>query len=529
MALTEPRAAASGFYNCITYFQAGTDLMRTTYFHGKMIYFLGIDVSTTASKAVAIDNKGNVIATHSEFHESFSVPSQPLWSEQNPDNWWHATLTAIQSVLKKIPAHKIKSIALTGQMHGLVLLDHQKKPLRKAILWNDQRSSQECEMIDAELGSAFLCQHIGSKILPCQLLPKLNWVKKHEPHIYRKIAHIITPKDYVRYCLSGVLAVDESDAAGFAMMDVKKRIWSSPILNNQNIPAHWLPPIYHSSAICAHVDAKSAEKTGLIVGTPMVAGAGDQPAQSIGCGMVEAGAMSLQIGTSGVVTQIGQYAPAHDGSFLDYCHAQPNQWIAMGLTAAAAGSFRWFRDHIAKKFSFKELDDMAICILPGADGLLFIPDICGNIHPYGDATARGHFIGLTERHTLAHMARAVLEGVAFSLKEIADMMCALSGFYPDNFLISGGAANSALWKTIFANVMQKPLYTVNSNEGAAYGAAIIAGVSIGFWSDLKTACNAFIQKTESIESIAEEKNEYERLYPIWKTIYPQVKNIRALA
>lgn len=487
--------------------------------------YLGIDVSTTASKAVVIDCNGCVVATHTEFHEPFSVPSQPLWSEQHPDNWLAATTTAIKTVLKNIAANEIKSMALTGQMHGLVLLDQHQKPLRKAILWNDQRSTAECKTIDAELGSAFLCQHIGSKILPCQLLPKLMWVKNHEPHIYKKIAHIITPKDYVRFCLSGTLAVDESDAAGFAMMDMQKRTWCAHILNHHNIPMQWLPPIYSSTTICAHINENGAAKTYLMIGTPIAAGAGDQPAQSIGCGMVESGAMSLQIGTSGVVTQIGQYTPAKDGSFLNYCHANSNQWIAMGLTASAAGSFRWFRDRIAQSISFQQLDQMAETILPGSDGLLFIPDICGNIHPYGDAYARGHFIGLTERHTLAHMTRAVLEGVAFSLKEIADMMCTLSGFYPDNFMISGGAANSALWKTIFANVMQKPLYTVNSNEGAAYGAAIIAGVGIGFWPDLKTACHAFIQKTALIEPVVEAINAYEKLYLIWKTVYPQLKNI----
>lgn len=502
-----------------------------------MHYFLGIDVSTTASKAIVIDESGKVIASHSVLHAPFSVPNQPLWSEQDPKNWWSATSTSIQEVLKSVPATEIQSIGLTGQMQGLVVLDENYQPLRPAILWNDQRSSKECETIEQQLGKDFLCQHIGSKILPCHLLPKLKWIENNEPTIYAKIAHILTPKDYVRFCLSGlltidgvgdVLTVDESDASGFALMDIANRKWSSKILQNQNIPESWLPTIFPSTSICGKVNAKGAKATNLIAGTPIAAGAGDQPAQSIGCGMVKPGAMSLQIGTSGVITQIGAYSPASDGGYLDYCHGEADQWIAMGLTAAAAGSFRWFRDTIAmNNYSFKQLDDMASKIAPGSDGLLFIPDICGNIHPYGNALARGHFIGLTERHTLAHMARAVLEGVAFSMREIVDLMCSKSKYNPDSFIISGGAANSPLWKTIFAEIMQKPLYTVNTNEGAAFGAGLIAGVATKFWPNLESACRQLVKQTESIQPSIKGKQQYQAIYLIWKDVYPQLVAINS--
>lgn len=489
--------------------------------------FLGIDVSTTASKALIIDETGRVVASHSVLHDPFSVANQPLWSEQNPENWVAATIEAIRTAVAATPKNmSIKSLALTGQMQGLVILDKNKTPLRKAILWNDQRSAEECDEIAAALSHDFLCQHIGSKILPCHLLSKLLWVKKHEPEVFSRIAYIITPKDYVRFCLSGELAVDASDASGFAMMDIAKRVWSATILENQNIPTSWLPRIYASTEICGKITPEASEKTGLKIETPIATGAGDQPAQSVGCGMVREGLMSLQIGTSGVVTQIGPYAPASNGSFLDYCHAKDNQWIAMGLTAAAAGSFRWFRDNVAmKKYSFTELDALAATTSHGADGLLFVPDICGNIHPHGDALARGHFIGLKETHTLAHMARAVLEGVALSLKELADSMCQLSGIDPESYMISGGAANSPLWTMIFAEVMQKPLYTVNSNEGAAFGAAIIAGVAISYWPTLDAACETLVQKTATITPTEVGKQRYRDLFSIWQKTYHALKTI----
>lgn len=499
-----------------------------------MICFLGIDVSTTASKALVIDEAGNIVSQHTVLHPSFSVSNQPLWSEQNPADWVDATMTAIQTAISAMPKDcVIKSLALTGQMQGLVVLDSDKKPLRNAILWNDQRSEAECKELEVALGHDFLCQHIGSRILPCHLLPKLLWIKKHEPHIFARIGHIITPKDYVRFCLSGELAVDASDASGFAMMDIANRRWSTRILENQQIPQNWLPRIFASTEICGKITIKAAEKTGLLINTSIAGGAGDQPAQSVGCGMVTPGVMSLQIGTSGVVTQIGTYAPAPDGSFLDYCHAENNQWISMGLTAAAAGSFSWFRKCVStpdKIYSFAELDALAEKVPAGSDGLIFIPDICGNIHPHADALARGHFIGLKETHTIAHMSRAVLEGVAFSLKEIAESMCHLSNCAPDSFMISGGAAKSKLWKGIFADVMGKPLYTVNSNEGAAFGAAIIAGVAISHWPSLTVACERLVQKTETITPDQITTQTYQDLFAIWKVAYaPLVKINHALS
>lgn len=501
-----------------------------------MKHFLGIDVSTTASKAIVIDESGTVVASHSVLHKSFSVPGQPLWSEQDPRNWWSATSTAIKETLKTIPEIEIQSIALTGQMQGLVVLDEQYQPLRPAILWNDQRSSKECKIIEKELGKDFLCQHIGTKILPCHSLPKLLWIQENEPDIYKKIKHVLPPKNYVLFCLGGlypveglgdVLTIDPTDACGYATFDVENQKWSSKILNKFKIPESWLPTVFASTAICGNVNAEGAKETGLIAGTPIAAGAGDQPAQSIGCGMVKPGAMSLQIGTSGVVTQIGAYSPAPDGSYLDYRHAEKDQCMTLGLTASAAGSNDWFCQNIAMNYTFKQLDEMASEVAPGSEGLLFIPDICGNIHPHGNALARGHFIGLTKSHTLAHMARAVLEGVAFSMKEIVERMCSTSQYKPDSFIISGGAAKSKLWIEIFRDIMQKPLYTINTNEGAAFGAALIAGVAVNFWPSLEDACAKLIKKSQPIHPNLKQIRQYQRIYPIWKKVYPQLNSINS--
>lgn len=491
-----------------------------------MTHFLGIDVSTTASKALVINTHGQVAASHTVLHPGFSVKDKPLWSEQNPTDWWSATSAAIQAVLTIIPPDQIAAIGLTGQMQGLVLLDENNEVLRPAILWNDQRSSVECEEITTQFGNVFLCQHIGSALLPCHIAPKLQWVKKHEPHVYQRITHILLPKDYIRFRLSGVFATDKTDASGLALMNIEKRDWSTQLIDGQKISRDWLPMLFESSEIASHVYAEGAAETGLKIGTPIAAGAGDQPAQSIGCGMVKPNMMSLQVGTSGVTSSLkNKYVPDKQGRFLEYCHADSSQWLSMGLTAAAAGSLRWFKNTYASNMSFSALDEMASTIEQGAKGLIFIPDISGNIHPWADPLARGAFIGLTHNHTLAHMARALMEGVSFSLYELVELMCESSNIQPDSFLISGGAANSSLWKLIFAEIVGKPLYPVQINEGAAFGAAIIAGVAIGYWSDFKVASNALIKNTEVITPDNKNIERYRKLYPIWKEAFLSLQNI----
>lgn len=486
-------------------------------------YFIGIDVSTTASKTLVIDTQGKVVACQTAAHP-LSTP-YPLWSEQNPQDWWSATCATLREVLKTIPAEHITAIGLTGQMHGLVTIDQHGYPLRPAILWNDQRSSEQCEKITRQLGADFITQHLGSILLPCFITPKLLWLKENEPEIYKKIAHILLPKDYIRFRLSGEYATDVADGSGLGLMDIKKRAWSDILISAADIPEHWLPSLHESQHICAWVNAAAAAETGLKIGTPIVAGAGDQPAQGIGSGIVEPGAASLAVGTSGVMFSVtDQYKPDPQGRLNTFCHAVPNQWFYMGVTMSAAGSMRWLRDMLAPNTYYAALDKQAALIRHGADGLLFAPYLSGERHPHSDPFARGAWVGLTLRHGLAHMTRAVMEGVAFSLRDLLELLHLL-GIHPSDLMISGGAANSSLWKKIIAEVMGLPLYTVNSNEGAALGAAILAAVGVKAWPDVFSACNDLIKKHNSEIPQPEGIAAYQKLYPLYRKLYPSLREI----
>ena len=483
-------------------------------------YFLGIDVSTTASKALVIDQEGHVVASHSKEY-ALKTP-YPLWAEQNPDDWWEATSHSIQQVLKKVSPESIASIGLTGQMHGLVSLDKKGKPLRPAILWNDQRSNAECEEITEQLGSDFLIKHIGSILLPCFITPKLLWLKKQEPDVYDAISHILLPKDYVRFCLSGEYATDVSDASGLGLLDIEKRIWSTALLSILKIPHSWLPRLFESQEISATVSAAAAKKTGLKVGTPIAAGAGDQPAQSIGNGIIESGLVSLAVGTSGVTFSIAdKYHPDLQGRVNTFCHAIPNKWFHMGVTMSAAGSLRWLRDTLAPTSSYASLDQKAVTISRGSNGLLFAPYLSGERHPHSDAFARATWVGLTLNHQLAHMIRSVLEGVAFSLRDNIELFRIL-GIHPESVIMSGGGANSELWSMIIAEVMGLPLYTLHSNEGAALGAAILAAVGVKAWPDVPSACCDLIKKNKEILPDPLAVTTYDQIYKIYRELYPNL-------
>ncbi|MCC2626173.1 MAG: xylB [Burkholderiales bacterium] len=488
-----------------------------------MSYFLGIDVSTTASKVLAIDEKGIAKSCKSYLH-TLQTP-KPLWSEQHPHEWWQATLNAIKDVLKEIPANKIASIGLTGQMHGLVILDKHGKVLRPAILWNDGRSSLECESITKTFGAQFILEHIGSNLFPCFLITKLLWLKKHEPDCYNQIAHILLPKDYIRFCLSGKYITDVSDGSGIGLMDIAKRTWSDVLLQEFDLTYNILPKLCESPEVSATVSVDASIETGLIAGTLIVGGAGDQPAQSVGSGVIKKDMLSLTIGTSGVIlSATDSYNPDPKGRVNTFCYAIPGYWFNMGVTMSAAGSLRWFRDNITPGVDYPDLDLLASNISRGSNGLLFTPYLSGERHPYSDPFARGNFVGLTLRHNLSHMVRAVLEGVAFSLRDVLDLIKSL-GIDPISIMISGGAANSLLWKNIIAEIMGATLYTINSNEGAAFGAAILGAVGAEAWSNVPEACNALVKKNETIIPDKVGIATYKRLYPVYRDIYPQLQTI----
>src|SRR5690554_1229004 len=447
-----------------------------------MPYLLGIDVSTTATKALLIDEHGSVVAVGVTEYP-YDVP-KPLWSEQEPASWWEGAVNSIRQALDQsgIRPEEIAGVGLTGQMHGLVLLDEKGDVIRPAILWNDQRTGKQCDTIRERLGKDRLVQITGNDALTGFTAPKILWVQENEPEYWARTRHILLPKDYLRYRLTGEMATDKAGAAGTLLMDIQKRDWSVEVLEALDIPRSLLAETHEGPEITSYVSEAAAEATGLKAGTPVVAGGGDQSAQAVGVGAIRQGIVALTLGTSGVV-----FASADspfiepEGRLHSFCHAVPGLWHLMGVMLSAAGSLRWYRDTMAPGTDFPDLLSEANAIPPGSDGLLFLPYLTGERTPYPDPLARGAFVGFTVRHTRAHMTRAVLEGVAFGLKDIFNLMQQSGLPAPDQVRVSGGGAKSPLWRQILADVLGTELVTVNTTEGAAYGAALLAGVGTGVW------------------------------------------------
>lgn len=488
-------------------------------------YFIGIDVSTTASKALVVDMQGQVIASQSYPH-ALSTP-RPLWSEQDPEEWWRATSAALRDVMKQVAPEDIAAIGLTGQMHGLTSLDKDGKPLRPAILWNDQRSGAQCEAITEKVGAHKLWNLIGSRLLAGFTAPKIMWLRENEPEVYKQIAHVLLPKDYVRYRLSGAYVADVADGSGFGLMAIAKRTWSDEMLAAFDIPRAWLPELCESPEVCAYVSEAAAAETGLRVGTPIVGGAGDQPAAGVGSGIVEQNQVSLTIGTSGVAfASSDTYNPQPEGLLHHFCAAVPNTWFYMGVMLSAAGGLRWLHDELTPKMSYDELNQHVERVPRGSLGLIFAPYLTGERNPHPDPLARGAFVGLTLRHGVAHMARAVMEGVAFGMRDNLELLRG-QGVQPTEAVIGGGAANSPVWRQLTADIMGIPLYTVNTHEGAAFGAAILAAVGAGAYPDVPTACRQLVRKEMVITPDPAGVADYERLYPIFRATYPALKALYA--
>jgi len=486
--------------------------------------FLGIDVSTTSAKALLVDFSGQVVSSAST-DLSISTP-RPLWSEQDPYEWWQATSNSIRQALLQAgaPAESVRAIGLTGQMHGLVLLDTEGKVLRPAILWNDQRTAQECEEITQKLGFDRLLRLTGNKALTGFTAPKILWVRKNEPEVYARIAHILLPKDYVRYRLTGDFAVDKADGAGMLLFDLERRDWSPEVLKALNIPAAWLPKTYEGPEVTGVVSSAAAEITGLCAGTPVVGGGGDQAAQAVGVGAVEPGIVALTLGTSGVVfASTPEPFIEPEGRLHAFCHSVPDTWHLMGVMLSAAGSLRWYRDTLSTGCSYDDLIAPAASVPPGSEGLLFLPYLTGERTPHPDPLARASFVGLTVRHTQAHMTRSVLEGVAFGLRDSMELVRGAGLGEIRQVRVSGGGARSALWRQILADIIGAELVTVNTTEGAAYGAALLAGVGAGAWPSVPAACQATVQTVERTDPRPEEMEFYNELYPLYTGLYPALK------
>ncbi len=491
-------------------------------------YFIGIDVSTTASKAVVIDEHGDVVATQDYPHQ-LSTP-KPLWSEQDPEDWWQATSASLRDVLKQVSAGDVAAVGLTGQMHGLTPMGENGEIVRPAILWNDQRSGDQCAEITGKIGEKVLYQRIGSILLPGFTAPKIRWMKQNEPENFAKLKHVLLPKDYVRYRLSGAYVADVADGSGFGLMDIATRTWSDDMLDAFEIPREWLPELVESQDVSAHVSEEAASATGLKAGTPIVGGAGDQPAGGVGSGIVQDGMVSMSIGTSGVAYASNKvYSPEPDGRLHTFCGPVPGEYFHMGVMLSAAGGLRWFHDEIAGGRGYDEINALVAEVPIGARGLLFAPYLTGERNPHPDPLARGAFVGFTLRHGIAEMARAVMEGVAFGMRDQLELLRA-QGIDPADSVVSGGAAKSPVWRQMITDIMGIPLYTVNTTEGAAFGAAILAAVGAGAYPDVPTATAAMVRKVDQTDPNPDAVKQYEELYPAYRELYPALKgSFHALA
>ncbi len=487
--------------------------------------FLGLDVSTTGAKALLIDASGAVVSSATT-PLTLSTP-QPLWSEQNPQDWWDGIAASIRRALAQaeVSGDAVTAVGLTGQMHGLTLLDAAGAVLRPAILWNDQRTGAQCDEIRARMGGkARLVQATGNDALTGFTAPKILWVREHEPEVYARVAHILLPKDYIRYRLTGEYATDKAGAAGTLLMDVRTRDWSPEVLAALEIPAEWLPKTHEGPEITGGISAAGAAATGLRPGTPVVGGGGDQAAGAVGVGAVEPGIVGLVLGTSGVVfaaTPAPFIEP--NGLLHAFCHAAPGMWHLMGVMLSAAGSLQWYRDILAPGVSFDALLASAANIPAGAEGLRFLPYLTGERTPYPDPLARGAFVGLTLRHTQAHFTRAVLEGVAFGLRDSFELVKGAGLAEICQVRVSGGGAKSPLWRQILADVLDSELVTVNTTEGAAYGAALLAGVGAGAWTSVPEACAATVHVLEATLPQPEQVARYAQQYPLYQGLYPALK------
>ncbi len=483
-------------------------------------YLIGIDVGTSSAKAVLIDEKGDVVKVVAPEYP-FETP-RPLWAQSNPEDWWDATVKAIRNLLEGVDPGEIAALGLTGQMHGLVLLDAEGKVLRPCIMWNDQRTGKECAELTEAVGAAEVLRITGNPVLPGFTAPKIRWVQKNEPDVWAKAAHILLPKDFIRHRLTGAFATDVSDASGMSLLDVGGRRWSPEMLEACGVKAEMMAEVLESAEVSGRISAEAAKATGLPEGLPVAAGAGDQAAGAIGCGIISPGVVSCTLGTSGVLfAHAEKFAPDKQGRLHAFCSAVPGKWHFMGVQLSSAGAYQWYHNTLGGSASMRDLDAGAAEISPGSEGLFFLPYLTGERTPHPDPHARATFTGLTLRHSRAHMTRAVLEGVTFGLRDALEIMRDL-GLRPKQIVASGGGAKSSLWRQILADVFATPIITVNATEGAAFGAALLGGVSAGVFDDIGAACRSVLRET-SLTEPGPAQAVYDDFYAEFTKLYPALR------
>jgi xylulokinase len=491
------------------------------------VHFLGMDVGTGGTRAVLINDQGQLVASAASEHAPFRSP-HPGWAEQDPEDWWRAAQAAIREVLATsvLTASDIGAIGLTGQMHGAVMLDADGNVLRPSLIWCDQRTDAQCDWLHVRIGRERLIELTCNPALPNFTLTKLLWVRENEPEVFERIAHVLCPKDYVRFRLTGTYAMDVQEASGTLLLDVTHRRWSSEVARIAGISESWLPELFESPEVCAHISAEGASATGLVAQTPVVAGAGDQGAGAVGMGILQTGSVSATIGTSGVVFA-ATAGPTKDplGRLHTFCHAVPERWHVMGVTQAAGLSLRWLRDVIAPGTNYDALTAEAVQVPAGSDGLLWAPYLLGERTPHLDSQATAAFYGITASHTRGHLVRAVLEGVAYSLKDTFTLFAEL-GIPVQGVRLGGGGARGPLWRSIQASIYGYASDVLVAEEGAAFGAALLAGVGAGAWPDTDAACAVAIRVAEQIAPDAAAAKSYADGYKLYRRLYPALRSIR---
>ena len=497
---------------------------------------LGIDVGTGGTRALVISEHGQIVASATEEHEPFASP-EIGWAEQHPEDWWRACGMAVRKALAgaALPAEQIACVGFSGQMHGAVMLDASDEVVRPALIWCDVRTEKQGRELTEKIGAEALIRLTCNPALPNFTVTKFLWVREQEPENWKRVRSVMLPKDYIRFRLTGERATDMADASGTLMLDIAHRRWSDEVLQAAGIEKSLLPQLFESPEICGKISAAGAAATGLEPGTPVVAGAGDQAAGAVGMGIVAPGAVSATIGTSGVVFAATD-RPSLDpkGRLHTFCHAVPGRWHVMGVTQAAGLSLRWFRDRFGAGGNttgsedggdpYDRLITEAAAVPPGSDGLLWAPYLMGERTPHLDPNARAALIGLTASHTRGHVVRAILEGVAFSLRDSFTLFAEM-GVPVKNIRLGGGGARSALWRQIQADVYGHEVEILEAEEGAAYGAAILAGVGAGLWSSVDNACDETVKVTLRVAPPPAVVQRMNTSYAAYRRMYPAIKSV----
>src|SRR3954447_17086143 len=487
--------------------------------------YLGIDIGTGGTRALLVDSKGAVRAGCTSAHEEMRM-ERPLWAEQRPENWWDAAVDAIRGVLAQagVAGSEVRSIGLSGQMHGLVLLDAAGAVIRPSLIWCDQRSQPQVDAVNAKVGRETVLKYIANPVLTGFTLPKLLWVRDHEPRNFERARKMLLPKDYVRYKLTGEFATEVSDASGTAVFDVVNRRWSFEMMDALGLDRSLLPECRESVEVSAQISPEVAELTGLAAGTPVVGGGGDQASSAVGNGIVEAGVVSCTLGTSGVVfAHMEQVAYDPAGRVHTFCHAVPGKWHVMGVTQGAGLSLQWFRNQLAPGTSYDTLTAEAAQSPAGAQGLYWLPYLMGERTPHLDAAARGGWIGITNSHKRADLIRAVIEGVSYSQRDCLEIVESL-GVAVSSVRASGGGATSPFWRQLLASVLDRRVVTLETQEGSAYGAALLALAGSGEYGSVEEVCRVAIRETESVAPCGDDVAVYAKGHKVYQALYPALKS-----